>query len=107
MGTDLESNTAHRTEVYCLDLNRSSDRMLEVINVLTVPPYSHLSLYIKKKSSAGSLLFRNSLRGLNQKVFDSARLTGLAVSVPDCHGPDIGLGANHMKHKAWRRLEEI
>lgn len=50
MGTDLESNTAHRTEVSCLDLSRSRDRMLEVVIFLTVPWY-FTSFYIKNKSS--------------------------------------------------------
>ena len=53
MGTDLESSTAHRTEVSCLDLSRSRDRILELMNVLMAPQYFHFSFYIKKKSSGG------------------------------------------------------
>lgn len=49
MGTDLESNPTHRTEVSCLDLGRSRDRNLEVINVLVFL----LSLYIKNTTPGG------------------------------------------------------
>lgn len=47
MATDLESNTAERTEVSCLDVSRSRDRALEVVNVLKVPQYFHFFFYIK------------------------------------------------------------
>lgn len=34
MATDLESNTADRTEVSCPDLSRPRGRTLEILNVL-------------------------------------------------------------------------
>lgn len=55
MGIDLECDTAHRTEVSCLDLSRSRDRRsLEVVKCLDVATvffflfFFSLSLYIKK-----------------------------------------------------------
>lgn len=53
MGTDLESNTAHRTKVSCLGLSCSRDRILEVVNVLMAPQNFHFSFYIKNKSPGG------------------------------------------------------
>lgn len=36
MAFDLESNTAHRTEISCLGLSRSRGGTLEVVDVLKV-----------------------------------------------------------------------
>lgn len=49
MATDLESNTDHRTEISCLDLSRSRDGILEVVNVLPVPQYFHSFFLHQKK----------------------------------------------------------
>lgn len=69
MGTDLESNTAHRTEVSCLDLSRSCDRSLELVNVSMVPRDFHFPLTSRTHNTLGEcLLFRSSLRGLSQKI---------------------------------------
>lgn len=75
MATDLESNTADRTEVSCPDLSRSRGRTLEVLNVLTVPHYFHF-FNIKNKLSGGLFAIDNLAAQLNLERFDSMRLTG-------------------------------
>lgn len=53
MGTDLESNTAVRTEVSCLDLSRSCDRNLELENVSMVPRDSHFPFTSRTQHHGG------------------------------------------------------
>ena len=65
MGTDLESNPTHGAEVSCLDLSRSRDRNLEVVNVLMVPQYFKYPFTSRTQHLGEFLLFRSSLRGLN------------------------------------------
>lgn len=64
MATDLESTAADRTEVSCPDLSRSRGRTLEVLNVLTVAHYFHLS-NIKNKLSGGFFATENLAAQLN------------------------------------------
>lgn len=53
MATDLENNTAHRTEISCLNLGHSRDRPLEVVIVLTVLKYFRFSLHQKQITLGG------------------------------------------------------
>lgn len=55
MGTDLESNTAHRTEVSCVDLSSSCDRSLEVVNVSMVPQDFHFPFTSRTQHLGGGL----------------------------------------------------